>query len=313
MPVLADARAAALGDSVSTIFNQQAQLDRNQFLKVASIIGNDPNFNRKPDYYINVFNIAPVEHVRHRPVDFPTIKIDACPKGEPWALVVRVPNIVNYKWVNPDTGQPSFSSVAGERVATDLINPANLSNNMWQEVSNSDMDQMHGGGDDLSRRGVFWSIRQKSNGPCEQCDGAQICPEHDVPNPEDLRWAKARLERHYREVVQKAEDLARTGKMTEIGAEAHIAANYLHVNSTWHIHTAVQEPCPNCGDQINPGIAYHASSIGGICVLDWPRCVAAGVKKREDVPIELRWWDESDQPQADSDEGHKGPGRPKKS
>lgn len=275
MPVLADSKAATIAPSVSDIFNQELKLDQNQALKVASIIGHDPNFNRKPDYWINIFNISPVEHIRHRPVDFPTIRIAACPPGKPYICAVRVPNIINYKWVSAETGQPSFVAIKGERFATDLINPGNITDEMWRDSYNPDMDQMHGGGDDLSRRGVFWS-------------------KNDVPTPEELKMAKTRMEKHYRECVQKAEDLARQGKTGEIGGEAHIAADYLRVNSTWHVRTAVQEPCPNCGEMINPGIAFHASAFGSLCVLDWKRAVSAGVKAKADVPDEARWWAKED-------------------
>ena len=78
------------------------------------------------------------------------------------------------------------------------------------------------------------------------------------------------------------------------------------MNASWHLRTAIQEACPNCGDQINPGIAYHSSSVGGVCVLDWARTVKAGVKSRDDVPMEARWWEEESEPE------HRGPGRPRK-
>src|SRR5258708_30868873 len=166
-PILGEVstNAAALGDSVSAIFNQQVNIDHNQRLKVAQIISNDPGYNQAPTRWIKIFNIStildPREHgvsfVRHRPSDFPTIKIKACPKGDPWVLAVRVGNIVHYKLDNSETGQPSFTSIRGERFATDLINPANLSDDMWRDVGNTVMSQLHGGGDDLSVRGVFWT------------------------------------------------------------------------------------------------------------------------------------------------------------
>src|SRR5689334_2061501 len=265
MSVLEQARSASLGNSVSEIFNNNLKLDQDQALKVATIISGNPNFNRQPDYWLYIFNIAPVEFVRHRPVDFPTIRIQACPKGQPYVMAVRVPNTINYKSIVAETGQPSFDSIVGERFCTDLVNPANLSNDMWRDIGNGDMDQMHGGGDDLSRRGVFWSRNQ-------------------VPTAEELGKAKARMERHYRECIQKADDLARAGKVAEIGAEAHIAADYLHISTSWHMQTSVNEPCPNCGENIKSGVAYHASTVGGICVLDWQRTIASGVKTKADVP-----------------------------
>ena len=166
MPVIAGAAAR----EVDNMLGQQAILDRNQNLACATIIGRDPNYNRKPDYWINLFNTQPVEHTRHRPLDFPTIKITACPKGQPWVLALRVGNIVNYKQPSTDTGEPVFSSITGERWATDLVNPANLGTNMWAGAYSSEVEQMHGGGDDLARRGVFWSVRRKALTPCDVCN-----------------------------------------------------------------------------------------------------------------------------------------------
>ena len=288
MPELIEARAAALGPSVSDIFNQELKVDRDQALKVATIISRDPNFNRPPDYYINIFNISPLEFTRHRPVDFPTIKILGCPKGQPYVLSVRVANVINYKWVSADTGQPSFSSIRGERWATDLINPANLGEDIWAETVNGDMDQFHGAGDDLSRRGVFWS-------------------RNDVPTADELRKCRSKMERHYRSVVESAEKLARKGHGDEIGDEAHVAADYLGVSAPWHVISEVSQSCPNCGDPIKSGVAFHPSALGP-CIIDWERTVAAGVKKREDVPIEKRWWVDEGETETEK----RGPGRPRK-
>ena len=279
--------AAELGNSVSDIFNRELQLDKNQSLKVAHIISHDPNFNRKPDYWLNVFNISHLAYVRHRPVDFPTINIAACPRGEEWILAVKVPSVVNYKYASADTGQPVFNSLRGERFATDLINPANLGEDIWADAGNSELDQMHGGSDDLTRRGVFWS-------------------RNEIPSAQELAKARARLEKHYRELCQKARDMAAQGKTTEIGAEAHEAADYLHLSESWHMRTAVGIPCPNCGEMIQPNVAFHTSGVAGVCILDWRKAIAAGVKKREDVPLELRWWkDEPAKPVEEAPRGHK--------
>lgn len=308
MAELVESKSAAFGASVSEIFNNELKVDQNAMLKAASIIRNDPNFNRRPDYWINIFNITPVEHKRQRPVDFPQIVLRACPKEKPWIIAFRAPNIVNYKWVSADTNQPGFHSLRGERFATDLLNPANLGENIWAATVNGDIDLMHGSGEDLTRRGFFWEIRQKADSYCEACEHpSDPCPVHDVPSAEALRRTKIKLEAHYNVMVKQGEKLASDPKTSgEIGEEHHRAADYLHVNASWHRQTTVQESCPNCGDTINPGIAYHASSVGGVCVISWERACKAGVVRREDVPIDCRWWTEESEPE------HRGPGRPRK-
>ena len=272
--------------TVSDIFNQQMVEDRNQNLGAAGIIGRNKDYNREPDYYLNIFNISTLPFVRHRPPDFPTIQIKACPKGEPYVLAVRVADTIRYKWITAETGAPAFDSIAGERWATDLINPANLGNEMWTEVTNPALQQFHGGGDDLSVRGVFWT-------------------RNEVPTAEELGKARSRMENHYRGLVRQAEQMAADPKRAgEIGEEHHHAADYLRVNATWHMRTVLGEPCPNCGDMVNPGIAFHMSSSGMRCILDWKRAVSAGAAKKDEVPEELRWWEEEPE--------HRGPGRPRK-
>jgi hypothetical protein len=280
LPYLETATAANYGESVSSIMNQQNRLDRDETLAAAMVIGQDRNYNREPDYWLYVFNISTRTFVRHRPPDFPNITLRACPAGQPYVLAARVRDTINYKVKDVGTGQTSLMSISGERWATDLINPANLGNQMWTEVSNPEMDLLHGGGDDLSRRGVFWS-------------------RNEVPTPEELARSRTLMERHYRLLVEQAEELAGDPKTRrEIGAEHHLAAEYLHMNSSWHVRTAVQEACPNCGEPVNPGIAYHPSAVGGVCVLDWKRAVSAGVKTKAEVPEDQRWWKEEPEPPA---------------
>ncbi len=136
MPVLEDAHSARLGESVSSIFNDQRRLDRNQALAVATIVGRNPNYNREPDYWLHVFNISPRTFVRERPPDFPHIVLPGCPLDQPYVMSCKVPNIVNYKWISPETGNPVFDSIDGERWVTDLVNPANLGRDMWSSVTN---------------------------------------------------------------------------------------------------------------------------------------------------------------------------------
>jgi len=40
--------------------------------------------------------------------------------------------------------------------------------------------------------------------------------------------------------------------------------------------------CPNCGDPIKDGIAYHRNSFGDKCIVDHARCVKLGIIKASD-------------------------------
>lgn len=265
-------------------YQEELARDRALTSNAVQAFGFDVNLQRTPAYWIHIFNISPNQYVRYRPPQFPRIVLAPCPSDKEWVEVARIPDIVNEKEINPDTGLVSYRGSRGERFATDLVNPSNLTNNMWAEIAPNWMD---GGGDDLSRKGVFWS-------------------KNEVPTREELQKSRRRMEQYYREQFQRAEDLARAGKAAEISKEMHLAADYLRLSTTWHVMTDVPYPCPNCGEAIKPGVAYHASSVGGICVIDWKRTVAAGIKQKSDVPEEVRWWTE------EPEEQHRGPGRPRK-
>lgn len=272
-PIVDSLRNSAV--TVNEVMAQQSRIDRDQQLKIAQIMGQDPGLNRAPEYLLNFFNVSPRSFVICRPPEFPRIVLQGCPEGEPWWPVLRLPNVVWYKTVSAETGQVGLNSLAGERVACDIINPANLSNDMWRKIS-GEFYAMHGEGDDLSIRGVFWSKNVE-------------------PNDHELSTARLWMEQHYRKVVERADRMARDPKEAPyIGEEAHIAADYLKINATWHVHSTIQAGCPICGEMVNQGIAAHKSAaLGGkICVLDWRRAVSAGIVTKNQVPDELRWWKE---------------------
>lgn len=232
----------------------------------------DPNVTREPDYYLYIFNIAPRSFMIRRPPNFPCLTLAACPEGQSYALVGRVPNVVNEKWID-DNGQTQNRGILGERFATDLLNPSNLGIDIWAEITDDQMNWIDGGTDDMTRRGLFWSRNER-------------------PTEDELRRAKAKMERHYRALLTQADKLHREGKMAEIGPEHHYAADYFRVKSLWHTVAELPSECPNCGDEVKKGIAFHMTTIGTVCVLDWKRAVQAGVKKKEDVPEDMRWWKE---------------------
>lgn len=305
------------------------QAERDQVSGSIPSLYNDANLMRSPDYWIYIFNISKQEFARYRPTDFPKIELKACAKDQKCRIVCRVPNIVNLKIPNLDTGQMTIVGIPGERFATDLVNPANLSNNMWNAFEDPNVTWLDGGSDDLSRRGVFWTTTVLCSGCRKQIaerfdghltrwihqDGTEICDDA-VPEAtdEDMERARTRMEKHYQAMIDQADELAGNNQRSDIGKEAHIAADYFFkVSTSWH-HTVIRPAtCPNCGDQISSGIAYHISqSIGSLCIIDWKRAVMAGVKKREDVPAELRWWDDETIESVMPDQPHRGPGRPRK-
>jgi hypothetical protein len=231
-----------------------------------------PWANRKPDYFIYVYNTVDREYHVARPPFFPDIRIDRCPKNEKYALVMKIPNIMNVRDRNVDTGEPIINPQYGERFAMDVINPQNIGIDMWAQPSDS-QKWVDGGSDDLSLRGVFWT----KNNP---------------PTDEELRKCKTRLEAFYRARIERANRIASDPRIPreEITPEDHAACDYFQISPGWHNLMQMPVSCENCGEQIKEGVPFHVHPVLGICVRDWKGAVNAGVKKREDVPQDKRWW-----------------------
>jgi hypothetical protein len=268
-----------------------------QTVRLTDFSGN-AYLDRQPEYYLSVFNIAPKQFVVNRPPQFSTIVFARCPEGQPWAKVATIPDIVGEKWVNADSGKIDTNGIPGEKFATDLVNPSNLGINVWQEVTDEQMTWIDGGTNDLTRRGVFWSRNEVPGRTCLMhggCGELMECPVCKRGTLDELHLAKSRMEKHYKQLLLQADQYQREGHMREIGPEHHMAGDYFHVRSPWHVVAELPSSCPNCGDAIKEGVAFHVNAVGAICVLPtqdaWKRTVTAGVKKKSEVPEELRWWE----------------------
>jgi len=234
----------------------------------------DANAERPPDYYLYIFNIANRKFEIRRPPNFPLMTFAGCPLGQPYALVGRVPNIVNEKWVDADSGETRVRGIMGERFATDLLNPSNTGIDIWGEIPEELSWLDSGGTDDMTRRGLFWTKNAE-------------------PTTEELAMSRAKMEKHYRQLIQHADILySDTATRREIGREHHMAADYFKARSQWHIVAETPIICENCGEMLKSNVAFHIGPTGFMCVRDWKRTVAAGAVKREQVPEESRWWED---------------------
>jgi len=253
------------------VFTRDKNLTGIQFTDLSQ----HPYANRKPDYWVHVYNISHREFHVTRPPHCPNIRIPACPDDEPYILAIKFPNITHLKDIRAESGETDLIPQYGERMAMDIINPSNLGVDMWAQPP-ADQAWLDGGSDDLSRRGVFWTI----NNP---------------PTREELTKAKQRMEQHYHALIERANQISQDPQApkNEISPEMHKAADYFQISPGWHSHLATPEFCENCGEQIRPGVAFHMNqSIGMLCIRSWEKAVNAGVKKLEDVPASHRgdWW-----------------------
>lgn len=231
----------------------------------------NPNMIRQPDYHLYMFNVGPMKHEVARPPIMVKATIPACPKGQKYIMAFKIGNIVNQIWADPDNGEPRTHAEYGERVMMDIVNPYNLGIDQDAPIDENHVFSVNA---DLGKFGVFWS-------------------KNEVPTDEEIQKAVGRMEKHFRQQLNVADALARAGKQSEITDVQHMAADHFHYKAGWHVQVEAPVSCPNCGEDIKPGVAFHKNSMDLICVIDWQRTVAAGAKKKSEVPEDKRWWKEA--------------------
>lgn len=238
----------------------------------------DPDLTRRPEYHVYVYSVVDPRPdgyhlMRNCPPLIHNLRIAELKPGEKYVLVTKIPHPVNQAGVDPSNEQRVNWAHNGQRVAQDIVNPENITMNQDASLS---ADRSFTEGNDFGKLGVFWSL----NNP---------------PTDEEVAKAIKRKEVFYRKRLDQAGALEASDPKSlyaYLTPTDHVAADYFGEEFTWHKVSRKPESCPNCGEPIRAGVAFHASAaLGGVlCVIDWPRTVQAGVKTRKDVPLEKRWW-----------------------
>jgi hypothetical protein len=215
--------------------------------------------NRKPDFYVYIFNISRESFEIARPPYIAKAIITGCPNGQKYQKVTRLPSPFVMPKASIDSGEVDFSAVDTRRIAMDIINPDNLG---------IDQDQVTvkptNVGNNLGQQGVFWSL-------------------NEVPTDEEIAKARARMEKYYRYLLEKARavEVSNPKELNEMLTPAHhAAADYFQETFTWHAKAIRKEACPRCGMPVDVNRPFHAFEGGGFCVGNWDAAIAAGVRTR---------------------------------
>lgn len=234
----------------------------------------DPELTRKPEYFVYVYSVVdprPANYhlMRNAPPLIRNLQIAELRPGEKWTLVTKLAHPVNQPGVDTQEQRVNYAHNA-QRVAQDIVNPENVSLNQDAVLK---AENTFTEGNDYGKLGVFWSL----NYP---------------PSDEEIAKAVARKESFYRKRLDQARALEASDPKAlyaYLTPTDHVAADYFGEEFSWHKVAKRPETCPTCGESIRAGVAYHRNVDGIVCVIDWKRTVAAGVKKLKDVPEYLRW------------------------
>ena len=234
---------------------------------------------RKPDGHIYIFSVAR----RHFPkTSSPYFKqpFRGCVQGERYVLCGSIPDppfLVGPDEANGGTrlyDEPGDD--AGMRVAIDLLNPNNPTNDpYWADAGSLGAFFGTSANSNLIAQGLFPS---RTNPPAEK----------EIQRAEEVR--DTRFQKLVTEALRlETFDQKALQAFIQDNPDVHPAMDALGLEAAWHKTHDLKMTCPNCGDKVVAGIAFHMFE-GALCVIDWQRAVMAGRVKKSDVPDEMRWW-----------------------
>jgi hypothetical protein len=243
--------------------------------KAAMRGANPENFNvilsgramREPRRFIYIHSVAkksfgPLTHLL-----FPRLILRGCGAGERSVLAAVIADPVTQASPDQERGGTRIDEEDGWRACIDLLNPNNPTSDPYFADAAS-LPAFMGTSQDcnLVAQGVWPSLN-----------------EHP-PEAEIARAEKARDDT-YRALTRRALELASKSRRElndylTTHPEVHTAMDALGLRAEWHQTAEVKASCPNCGDEIKAGIAFHQSSAGVLCVIDAARAFKAGAIDR---------------------------------
>jgi hypothetical protein len=221
--------------------------------------------------FLYIYNVLNREHVVEQPPLFPHVIIPACPEGEMFAVTL-MPRFVNerYEIVGSLPVDYRIKKVDGRRCATSLLNPAAFPGTeftsqlqQWRPADGQ-QDQI---GNNLNVVGVFWSLTHPDSPELEK----------------EIKLFRDLAQKTMEDLVKQAQMVAATGHPENVTPMMHFAMDYLKRTAPWHIGHKAMIDCPNCGEAINAGLAYHRNSFGERCIIDAERYAQIVAKNKAAV------------------------------
>lgn len=217
--------------------------------------------NRAPDYFVYIYNVSEQAFEVSRPPILKKMIIPGRTAGAEYALAARLPQPLLTPSGSVDSSEIGIVPQDTRRFAMDIINPDNLGLNQDAVLDPKSITSV---GNNLGAKGVFWSL----NNP---------------PTKEEISAATKRLEARYNFLLEQARtvEVSAPGTLKDVlTPEHHAAVEYYGLETSWHGKRSKPMDCPNCGERIKQGVAFHKTEEGGLCVLDWVRAVKAGVRTK---------------------------------
>ena len=230
---------------------------------------------RSAEYIVYLHSVSKRSFNQPHPI-YRNVVIPACPKDKRYITFMRIQHPVQIPTVDANNSSgPSIMVIEnGIRTALCVCNPSYVGNKL--EVQDVEIDgqyQISSNESNLTQQGIFASL-------------------NEVPTEDELKKAEGRRISYYKRIFEEMNGLMRSdpkAAQDRLGQDHHLAAEMFGQDVDWHRVVTPKIECPNCGEKIKEGIAFHYSN-GNRCVLDWERAYLAGAVKKDEVPEQLRWW-----------------------
>lgn len=216
-----------------------------------------------PNYVVYVYNLLDREYLIQQPPLFPGFHIPAREPGKKFSVTL-LPAFVNEVYFRPGTDEYYYKPLDGRKAASTLLNPGAFPGIRWEGQLHAwkTDDQF---GNNLNKFGVFWSLTP---------------PTDSVKLDAEMKLFKDRLEITMRELVKAGEAFHANGELKNITPLHHYAMDYLGQQAPWHMSMHHMIACPNCGESVRDGIAYHKNAFGEKCIIDQERYLRSVVIDR---------------------------------
>lgn len=221
----------------------------------------DANMFRAPEFYVYIHTISEREFIVQQPPLFPSVILPACKPGQKCSKVLAIPSPLNQIDREGAVGDLIVRAHDARMCAASLLNPNNPTLDQDRVTNMNVQGYAYGFGTNLHDQGLFWSLNEKAT-------------------PEEIAKAEARRERYYRGLIEKARTLEISNPKeleTLINQDYHMAAEFFHLETTWHHKYVKFGECPLCGEQIKLGVAAHKNSLGTVCIIDKERAKQMGL------------------------------------
>lgn len=217
--------------------------------------------------HIHIYSVAKRSFKKKHP--YYKGELRGCKEGERYVKCYSVPDPPQQIAINGDgrkVVEVEPRDEAGWRVAIDILNPNNPSTDpYWRMSAEAEAYFSIGKDVNLIKFGLFPSL-------------------NDPPTEAELVRAEEARNASYQQLVDEAFAEQHSSPQTfrawlRNNPDITTAMEALGVEADWHKAPQIKMSCPNCGDQVKAGIAFHKSSAGVLCIIDKKRAAEAGVTK----------------------------------